>query len=540
MRTTLCLANGLLAAAVAVAQPERAAPSATPSRTVQGIHIHTDRSLDFFSRETLLASLMRPDMSDEEKAVAIWRLTHRRIYHFPRPDENDPMRVLNVYGYALCGTIQHVMVWLAQGVWGQDGGGSAGLNSRPFSDPREYEIAGSGWLVDSMVRLDGRKPSATGQTSVRMGHTWCQLYYGGRAAFLDAHAGFFVYTADGKHIASISEIAGDFTLVSDPVKTSDPFMPCDGGRPEFFYRCTGGGRDKGLQQTRHSMALTVRPGQTLTFHFDKLPGAYFKRSRSWLRQWAPEYYADGPVHRCEGANDGHWRHYGNGEIRFKPDLAKTGFRETMVESDNLAAQSDDGKPGLHPARPGQPASAVFAFETPYVMVGGEIEAEIDLPPGTVASLTLVPPARGVRPQTLARAEGGGKQRLRGAMDMFEARYPYAAQIRIELTGGNDQAWPALLDLDIRFVTQLNFATLPRPLPGANTIHWVSASETPPADSGLTLEWAWTEAEGEQRIDRRPVATDRMTYALAIGAVDTEPDENPKYMRYLRLGMPDIQ
>ncbi len=545
MRNSLRFSCGLLAvtvAAFAAPQPDSAPAAVEPTRTVRGIHLRTDRSLDFFSRETLLAGTMRPEMTDEEKAIAIWRLTNRRIWHFPRPDENDPMRVLNVYGYALCGTIQRVMVWLAQGVWGQEGGGSAGLNSRPISDPRMYEIAAGGWLVDSMMRLGGRKPSSTGQVSTRMGHTWCQLYYGGRAAFLDAHAGFFVYTADGKHIASISEIAGDFTLVSDPVRTSEPFMPCDGGRPEFFYRCTGGARDKGLQQTRHSMALTVRPGETLTFHFDKLPGAYFKRSRSWLKQWVPEFYADGPFHRCPGAGDGHWRHYGNGEIRFRPDLTKNGFRESLAEFDNLAAPADSGNPGLRPARAGQPLRLAFGFETPYVMVGGEVEAEFELPPGTTASLSLVSPVRGVRPQLLARAEGAeGKdrrQRLRGVMDLFEARYPYDARILIETTGGTDEAPPALLDLDIRFVTQLNFLTLPRLLPGPNTVHWSNAPETAPEGTGLTLTWTWTETGGKERTDRRTITASDTTYPLAVGTVDTQPEENPKYMRHIELHMPD--
>jgi len=531
LRRTKCLSALVpqcLALLLAPAFAGEAEAPAAGKKTVSGIHIWTDRSVDCFSRETLLKTLLKDGMSDEEKAVAIWRFVNRRIWHNPRPDDNDPQRVLNVYGYALCGTIRETLVWLGQGALGRENAGDAGVSSQTYEDPALYRIAGGGWLVDSLVRLDAAKPPAG------MGHSWAQFRYGGRLHYLDAHATFYVYTADGKSIASLEEINGDPTLVTDPVRTSDPFMPCDGGRPEFFYRCAGGGIGTSERKTNHSMALAVRPGEALVLHFDKLPGGYFKRSGSWKTDWSPEYTKDGPVHRCSGGAEASWRHYGNGEILYSPDLAKSGFREALSASDNLAAQADDGKPGLHPKEPGKPASATFSFATPYVMVGGEVTAECDLPKGATAKLVLVT-GRDAKGALIAEAAGeGGKQKLSGKLDMGAAGYPYSAQLRVELSGGAADAAPALLALDVRIVTQLNFLTLPRLVPGKNRVLFENAGGEAQA-AGLSIEWAWTEKAGPKSDRRRAAAGG---YDLEVGPVATEPEENPKYLRWLKLEVPE--
>jgi len=523
-RAAACLFGAWLIGLISLIGPIGSASAA--QRTVDGIHVWTDRSVDFFSRETILKSIIKRGMTNEQKAVACYELVRSRIFHFCRPDDNDPMRVLNVYGYALCGTIQHTLVWLAQGVFGPDGGRPAGLSSRRIDDPETFKIAAGGWLIDSMYRLDGARPPA------KLGHSWCQLFYDGRYHYLDAHAGFYVYTADGKHIASIEEISGDPTLVSDPVKTSKPFMPCDKGRPEFFYRVVGGHRGKPIEKTRHSMALRVRPGETLVFHFDKLPGGYFKRSRSWKGQWSPDYYREGPHLRTQGPLVNSYRHYGNGEIIFEPDLSKAGFKESLVASENLACRADDGKPGLHPKDATKPAGATFEFKSPYPMVGGEVTAQMTLGPlprGIIPVVRFIPAGKRAKPQLLAGPVDGV---ISGKLNMHAAYYPYSAQVRVELPAGC-----SLTKLRVHLITQLNFSTLPRPLPGKNKVFFECANGSP-KDSKLAIEWVWSERGGRLRRDRRLVGGRKASFDLTLGPVDTKPAGNPKYMRRLRLSMPD--
>ena len=495
-------------------------------RAVDGIHVWTDRSVDFFSRDTILRSIIKKGMTHEQKAVACYELVRSRVFHFSRPDDNDPMRVLNVYGYALCGTIQHTLVWLAQGTFGPQGGRPAGLSSRKISNPDTFKIAAGGWLSDSMHRLDGARPPA------KLGHSWCQLFYDDRYHYLDAHAGFYVYTADGKHIASLEDISGDPTLVTDPVKESDPFMPCDRGRPEFFYRCAGSHRGRPVEKTAHSMALRVRPGETLVFHFDKLPGGHFKRSRSWNGQWSPDYYKDGPHLRTQGPAVKSYRHYGNGEIVFTPDLSKAGFKESLAASQNLACHADDAKPGLHPKDPTKPASATFAFKTPYPMVAGNVRAEMTLGPlprGIIPVVRFIPPGRRAKPQLLGGPVDGV---ITGKLDMHAAYYPYSAQVEVELPAGC-----SLSALRVHLITQLNFSALPRPLPGKNTVFFECANGSPD-DSKLAIQWAWTEAGGEKKSHTKLVGARSFRYDLTLGKVITKPADNPKYMRSLTIRIPD--
>jgi hypothetical protein len=505
------------------------APAAAAQQTVDGIHIWTDRSVDFFSRDTIIKSIIKPGMTNEQKAVACYELVRSRIFHFSRPDDNDPQRVLNVYGYALCGTIQHTLVWLAQGVFGPEGGRPAGLTSRKISNPDTFKIAAGGWLNDSMYRLDGARPPA------KLGHSWCQLFYDGRYHYLDAHAGFYVYTADGKHIASIEEISGDPTLVTDPVKKSDPFMPCDKGRPEFFYRVAGSHRGRPVEKTNHSMALRVRPGETLVFHFDKLAGEHFKRSRSWKGQWSPDYYKEGPHLRSQGEKVKSYRHYGNGEIIFLPNLRKAGFKESLVESENLA----HGSGRLSPKDPTKPASATFEFKSPYPMVSGMVSAMFDegkTPPGT---LTFISPVKKAKPQVFSASQKPGQImlsiigiRVSGKPDMRAAGYPYSARVRLSIPAGSHAQ-----NLVVHFITQLNFHTLPRPLPGKNKVSFECATGSP-RNAKLQIEWAWTEAGGKQKTARQMVGGKTFSYPLELGEVNTKPASNPKYMRSLKLSMPD--
>ncbi|MGQ9662330.1 MAG: hypothetical protein ACUVWX_08355 [Kiritimatiellia bacterium] len=511
----------------------RAEENKPNASAITGIHISSDRSVDFFSRETILASILRPEMTDEEKAIACWRLVNRHIFHFCRPDDNDPLRVLTVYGYALCGTIQHTLVWLAQGALGPQAGRHAGLSSREIEDPETYRIAAGGWLVDSMQRLDATPPPT------KLGHTWCELYYGGRWHYLDAHAGFFVYTADGKTIASIAEISGDSSLVTDPVRTSDIFMPCDDGRPEFFYRCSGGSSPTSPEKTNHSMALQLRRGETIFLHFDRLPGRYFKLSESWKGQWSPEYFKDGPEHRCAGGREKHWRHYGNGEILFAPDLNRDGFQDAVVSSQDISCYAEDGKPGLHPREPNQTATVAFGFRSPYVLVGGELEAKFDLPAGSSAAIYLTRGEDRNRGQPLWQKIGEGTRTgCSLAMDLKSLRYPYSARIEIAMDGQDVTRLPALVRLRIHFVTQLNFSTLPRLKPGLNRIR-VQSDRRPLGSVPFFVEWVWTEKNGVQKNDRRAITSDDFSYELPVGAVeDTELEENPKYMRWLKLELPE--
>tara|TARA_R110002111_G_scaffold261984_1_gene336552 strand:+ start:8793 stop:10475 length:1683 start_codon:yes stop_codon:yes gene_type:complete len=61
---------------------------------------------DLTSQETMLASILKPGMQEEEKALAIWKFLIDWRYHFTPPEQgdelHDPVKFLNVYGYGFC------------------------------------------------------------------------------------------------------------------------------------------------------------------------------------------------------------------------------------------------------------------------------------------------------------------------------------------------------------------------------------------------------------------------------------------------------
>ncbi|WP_298866819.1 transglutaminase-like domain-containing protein, partial [uncultured Gimesia sp.] len=63
-------------------------------------------SPDLTSQDAILASILKPGMKEEEKALAIWKLLVDWRYHYypaEAGDEiHDPVKFLNVYGYGFC------------------------------------------------------------------------------------------------------------------------------------------------------------------------------------------------------------------------------------------------------------------------------------------------------------------------------------------------------------------------------------------------------------------------------------------------------
>ncbi|WP_339731896.1 transglutaminase-like domain-containing protein [uncultured Gimesia sp.] len=61
---------------------------------------------DLSSQNAMLASILKPGMQEEEKALAIWKLLVDWRYHFTPAEQgdelHDPVKFLNVYGYGFC------------------------------------------------------------------------------------------------------------------------------------------------------------------------------------------------------------------------------------------------------------------------------------------------------------------------------------------------------------------------------------------------------------------------------------------------------
>src|SRR4051812_11578430 len=77
---------------------------------VNGLKVLSDQVDDVTTVENLLKSFVRPGMTDQERARAIWAAVVKYRHQAPPPDEalaadweaHDPVKILNVYGYCMC------------------------------------------------------------------------------------------------------------------------------------------------------------------------------------------------------------------------------------------------------------------------------------------------------------------------------------------------------------------------------------------------------------------------------------------------------
>jgi hypothetical protein len=492
--------------------------------------VRTDRSVDCHTRQSILADLVKPDMNDEQKAVAIWRFMMDHTWHFSRADDNHGMRVINCYGYSLCGTLSRAQNWLRYGAFPASYVADGGC-SRYGSTFAERRKLATGWLIDSWERLDGgqKRPGAG-----RLGHSMGEVFYDGHWHFLDCHAGFFVYTADRGRIAGYFDLCSDPTLVSDPVKTSDPFMPYDGGDPSFYYRFSGGG-GRGVPDPKaevkrrvwppHSMDVTLRPGERYVRTWQPIAGA-FKWSSSWKGQWDRQYIDGGPRHVPSG--EATWRRYANGRFVYRLPLDSPACKAGLTDAQNVAFRFEDGKgAALHPADAAKPMQFAVVVASPYALIRGRLTGRIVVADGGRAAVRIVPANRRPAGKAVWESAKPGAHDLDVGYDkLLGYHYGYRAVVRVSGGGGVDA-------LALETICQLNPLTLPRLRPGENRVTFTCPQPQELAACKLTVTYVWQEKSGTKR-HSQPVTRSPQTSRIDVGEVGTTDPLDPSYMRRLEL------
>ena len=181
---------------------------------------------DLSSSEGILASILKPGMTAEEKSLAIWKfLVDWRFHHYPaeQGDEvHDPVRFINVYGYGFCDDSARNTAALAQ---------LAGLRSRV-------------WGLS--------------------GHVVAETYYAGRWHMFDPDHEVYYRTPAG-HIASVEELAANPSLITQ-TKT-DPI----GSDTRAIARLYTTTEDNSVRERKvsatHKMRLVLHPGDELVYDF---------------------------------------------------------------------------------------------------------------------------------------------------------------------------------------------------------------------------------------------------------------------------------
>jgi len=292
---------------------------------------------DFHSLDTVLKSPPFACKSGEDLVLAIYDYFTSRAdgtYHFWPADERaghprirrnciDPIKLLNAYGWMICGQAAHFLYALYR---------QAGLQARIFGVP---------------------------------GHCLCEVFYDERWHVLDVDMWTWFRTPAG-HIASAYELAKDAqALILENPNKSNPCNLPDRSLEDYaamYAKCeTVDDRVKDIRPDwlirAHNMDFRLRPGETLIRSQQNQGRFHMPREWKKFMERFPHEWHGHPRERFEP-----FRTFGNGRWIYEPNLA-AGFRdfaEGVWQREGLK-QDDAGLVG--------PGSATFRIQSPYPFCG---------------------------------------------------------------------------------------------------------------------------------------------------------------------------
>ena len=266
-----------------------------------------------------IMSALPAGASERERARAVWEFQRHHRFHATTGDAevDDPVKMLNVYGYTLCGDDAQVIadIWRA-----------AGFKTRR-----------------------GRP----------QGHCTTEVFYDGAWHLLDGDENIICLLRDNETIAQEAEIVRDHDLMKR-THTYGILAADSRDRDEFSASLTvyeGDDRSGDWNShIGHTMDYTLRPGESIEWRWDHREKAHgIWEGQSLLTGWG------------ETA----WARHANGYWRYEPNVARRPFREASPDAEGLTTYVTRS-PRLHPAASGAPGHIVIPMTAPYVMVGGRV------------------------------------------------------------------------------------------------------------------------------------------------------------------------
>lgn len=270
---------------------------------------------NFRSVAEIVQSAISPDMTDAEKAQAIWFQQIRHRHHSSGAENNelcDVVKVFNVYGFNTCGNDSICLGTL----WKHAG----------------FKVA----------------PARA------LGHCISQVFYDGGWHLFDGDLHSVYLLRDNATVASDVQIARDHDLVkrthSNGILLVDTQWDGQGTAALYFTESEIWGDRGGKCET--TMNMVLRPGEAIVWRWG---------------QWKPLKYQGAPYTMPSYPNTIY-----NGLWEYRPDLTKPIWQKGATSIENIRPG-----PGGLSAEEGKRGSVVWTMRSPYPFVGGRIEAEGD-------------------------------------------------------------------------------------------------------------------------------------------------------------------
>lgn len=428
-------------------------------------------SPDTYDIDSIIASIIKPAMTSEAKALAVYDFMRAYVYHWGTareyPDRSnydygvvyDPVKLINVYGYGYCFQNRAAVEALWQ---------AAGLEARS---------AGIG------------------------GHSVAEVYYDGQYHYLDADQHGYCFLPDGKTIASIEQLGYDpiGLILKQPHKTNpyfpysnDPKVPYESKIIFAAYMATT--KDNFYQHdkivTGHRMDITLLPGMRLERRFNS-DGRWNIHNSSSEFEYQAGYHdpVAGPKDAFSGTG------YANGELLYQPDLTtRSGEYVAGVWHDSNMNVTTDG---LAATTAGRPAWSIFRIRLPYVIVGWptSFTGASDMRGAAVVAADF---SGGGRGQGLdvsvdngltwipvwTNDSGNAEQALVDLSEHVSFRYEYLVRVRLSNAATQNEKLKAL---SIRTAFQLAPRALPALKVGNNNFKLTLGDQSEVAETAIIMK-----------------------------------------------------
>jgi hypothetical protein len=440
---------------------------------VRGAWVSNDRTVDCSSYQTILRDVLKPAMTDEQKAIALYNFYRQMVYHYLNVGESrEPVKCINVIGNTLCGSQATCMKGLLA---------AAGLKARVVSHP---------------------------------GHTFYEVYYGEKWHGYDTMTNFYVFTrGDGRNVASFAELAADPSLIKDAEKdgrSCPGIVPCGDEAMAFASKIQITDYEP-MKSTWSVKDYALRPGEEIVRSWwpmgKPVPGTYSGKNPGPLhtcgtrdRKNPPELYRFWEPYGIPkfGGTTVSYRHYFNGTMTYSPDLAAKDLAEPLAKGE-----------------------LVVPVKCPFYVAGATLALQAECPGDGDAVAVAASTDGGKRWTDVAKAADKGVKDyvavLDGAVEPKVGRHEYQVRFR---PAGN----AVLKEFNLRTIFTHNAMAAPHLMPGANQVTVTADDAEAVKANGLTVVYrykdapAWTaEKTIEKEITRVPT-----TFAADLPAGDKLP------------------
>ncbi len=505
--------------------------AAQPVGVVSHIKVMSDHVEDVSSLEAWKSAFIKPGMSDQEKALAIWRsavmFRHQdvppREFISNEPDVHDPIKSFNVYGYGQCCCASAHIEALSRYIGLESRGWAITGHSVP-----EVNVGGHWCMLDASLinyfpRPDG---SIAGVEEISRSIT---DWYG-------AHPG---YRGDNDKLYHF--MLGEGWKRGPAVLTGSRFYDQNGWLPAATHGWNSSMTEFGSgpknfvyeygSAVGYEVNVQLRQGERLTRNwFNKglhvnqegggeRPGLLNKSIGDEDLRYSPRFgdIAPGRV--------------GNGTLEYDVPLAGGTFRGGMLEVDNLSASGEDsaGGPAVHVKDTSKAGHFSFRMPSSYVYLSGALDAKAVVGDGGAIVIELSD-NNGLDWKPLTRITVSGAQHI-DLKTLVYRRYDYRLRLTLEGKGTGLDALRVSHDI------QHSQRPLPALAQGSNHIKFSEGAEegTITINPATQPEWKGKNAYyTDFHPDLRNIADPNLRVQNGAGDI-TFPIQTPGDITRLRVG-----